>query len=138
MKNKSRRLLISCAIVATLAAIWFLPGLPWSARCRYVMRRAAARFNVTVASWRGSHPRPVSFNGHLTGGGALAEALKGAQLVAVESASGYAVMTDADGRFTLPHLTWYPNAAYTLVVTADAYHTRTFSLHAPPIYPDNE
>jgi len=120
-----------------LVAMLFLPGLPWSARCRYVERRAAARLGVTVAAWRGSHPRPVSLSGRLTGGGALAEALKGAQIVAIESASGYAAATDADGRFTLPHLTWYPDAAYTLVVTADAYHTRAFTVHAPPAYPDD-
>jgi transglutaminase superfamily protein len=137
MKKKSRRFLIACVTVAVLAAALLLPGLPWSARCRHMTRRAAARLGVSVASWRGSHPRPVSLSGHLTGGGALAEALKGAQVVAIESASGYMAATDAEGRFTLPHLTWYPDAAYTLVVTADAYHARTFTLHAPPAYPDS-
>ncbi|MBI3652308.1 MAG: transglutaminase domain-containing protein [Acidobacteria bacterium] len=44
-------------------------------------------------------------------------------------------MTDAYGRFTLPHLTWYPYAEYNLIVRADNYHLKHLKIIAPPSYP---
>ncbi|HKP85177.1 MAG TPA: transglutaminase domain-containing protein [Blastocatellia bacterium] len=133
---------IKCAVaasiaIALLAAALFWPGLPWSARLRYTARRAAAKFESKVAAWRGQRPRPVSISGKLTGDGALVESLKGARVAAIESTSGYAVLSDGQGGFTLPHLVWYPGATYTLQITADAHHARRFKVRAPPVYPQN-
>src|ERR1700742_3968341 len=101
MKNKGKYLLIVCVMLGLPAAILFLPSLPWSARCRYVARRVASRVGAKVAVWRGTRLQPVTLTGRLMGSGALAESLKGAQVVAIESASGYGAMSDGEGRFTL-------------------------------------
>ena len=136
MKRKRARLTIALCVLAAGGTVLSLPGLPWSARCHYVARRAMSRFGATVAAWRGVRPRPVSLSGTLAGSGALVESLKGAQVAAVESVSGYAAMSDGAGRFTLPHLLWFPGARYNLIVTADEFHSRSFELRAPAAYPE--
>jgi hypothetical protein len=88
-----------------------------------------------MATLLGQQPRPVSIYGKLIGSGAFVESLKGAQVVALESTSRYSALSDGQGRFTLPHLVWYPGASYTLFITADTYHAKHFKIHAPSAYP---
>ncbi len=127
-------MLFMIAIFLSLT-ILTLPGFPWSARAHQTLRRVTTKLKIKTATWRSEKPQSVSISAKLRGSGALIEALKGAQVVALESTSGYAAMTDADGRFTLPHLTWYPNAQYNLIVSVDRYHTKHLKIIAPSSYP---
>jgi hypothetical protein len=135
MGNRIKSALIVFVGLMLLSVALFWPGLPWSARLRYAARRAVVRFDSKAAAWLGRQPRPISIYGRLAGSGAFVESLKGAQVVALESGSGYAASSDGQGRFTLPHLLWYPGASYTLLITADAYHAKRFKVHAPPACP---
>ncbi|HXG64157.1 MAG TPA: transglutaminase-like domain-containing protein [Blastocatellia bacterium] len=137
MRKTLRRPVAGCVGLALFLAVLLWPGLPWSARCRHTLKRLALKAEVKVAAWQGEQPRPVSLSGRLTGSGAQVAALRGAQVVALESASGYAALSDGEGKFTLPHVTWYPGAAYNLVITADAYQVRRLKVSAPPVYPDD-
>lgn len=137
MRARIKGPLVVSSGIALLAVALFLPGLPWSARLRYSVKRAAAKAEAKIADWRGQQPMPVSISGRLTGDGAFAESLKGAQVAAIESASGYSAMSDSSGRFTLPHLVWYPGATYTLLITTDVHHTKYFKARAPSAYPQN-
>lgn len=135
MSTRIKSPLAVCLALLLLSISLFWPGFPWPARLRYAARRVAVKVDSKVAAWLGRQPRPVSICGKLVGSGALAESLKGAQVVAVESSSGYASLSDSHGRFTLPHLVWYPGATYTLLVTADIYHAKHFKVRAPSAYP---
>ena len=137
MRARIKRLLVISLGIALLAVALFWPALPWSARLRYSVKRAAAKAGAKIANWRGQQPMPVSISGRLVGNGAFAELLKGAQVAAIESTSGYSVMSDSLGRFTLPHLVWYPGATYTLLITIDIYHTKYFKVRAPSSHPQN-
>jgi hypothetical protein len=99
--------------------------------------RLRARVGAKIAELRNQKPRPVLLSGRLIGSGALIEALRGAQVVAAETTSGYASMADGDGRFTLPHLIWFPGATYTLFITASIYDVRCITVSAPITYPSD-
>ena len=135
MRTRIKITLVACLALSLLSMTVFWPGLPWSVRLRYAARRVAVRFDSKIADWLGRQPRPVSIHGKLIGSGAFVESLKGAQVVALESDSGYAASSDGQGRFTLPHLVWYPGATYTLLITADTYHAKHFKVRAPSAYP---
>jgi hypothetical protein len=136
MKKIIKRLSFLILTVFLLLSIPALPGFPWSARYQQKLRRITTKFEIQVAAWRSEKPQAVAISAKLSGSGALIEALKGAQVVALESVSGYGAMTDAQGRFTLPHLTWYPYAEYNLLVRADAKHIKRLKIIAPAIYPE--
>lgn len=127
-------MLAACFGLFLLCISLFLPAFPWSARLQYGAKRVAARFDSKIAAWRGQLG-PVSIHGKLIGSGAFAQSLKGAQVIALESTSGYAASSDNQGRFTLPHLVWYPGATYTIFITTDAYHAKRFKILAPSAYP---
>ena len=137
MRTKKKSLLIACLGLLLLSILLFFPGLPWSTRLQYTVKRVAIKFNSKIAEWRGQQPRPVSIYGKLVGSGAFAESLKGAQVIALESTSGYAAASDSQGKFTLPHLPWYPGATYTLFITTDTYHSKSFKILAPSAYPQD-
>ena len=86
---------------------------------------------------RGQHPRTVSLAGKLTGSGAFREAVKGARVDALESQSGYAAMSDSDGTFVLPHLTWYSGATFSLFISVNQYQARSVKVRAPSRCPDD-
>jgi Transglutaminase-like superfamily len=137
MRSRLKHPLTACLAILLLAIALFWPAFPWSYRLRYTAKRAGAKFESRIAAWRGQQPRPISISGKLIGSGAFIESLKGAQVIALESTSGYAAMSDSQGRFTLPHLVWYPGATYTLFITADTYHTKYLKVRAPSLYPHN-
>ena len=120
-----------------LLAIAFAPRLPWSARLHKNISRLKVKALAQLSRWKGSDPRIVTISGRLAGYGAQIEALRGARVLAEESMSGYSAMSDTDGRFSLPHLTWFPGASYNLLVVADSYHLRRLSLVSPSTCPSN-
>jgi hypothetical protein len=126
------------AVLVTLTMLFLsavLPGLPWSSRMRYALKRTSAKIGAKLASWRGLEPKPFSLSGRLIVSASLPRAVKGAQVAAVESTSGYAAMSDGEGRFILPHLIWYPGTVYNLIVTADVHQAKAFKISAPSSYP---
>jgi len=137
MRIEIKGLIVGCLAILLLAVTLFWSRPLWPARLLYASRRVAARFESKVAAWSGQQPRPISISGRLIGSGAFAESLKGAQVIALESTSGYASMSDSRGGFTLPHLVWYPGATYTLLVTADRHHVKRLNVRAPSDYPQN-
>ncbi len=124
-------------IVLGLLAILLWPGLPWSARIRHTIRRASVKIEAQFAQLRGVDVQPISVSGKLSGSGAYLDALKGAQVIAIETTSGYGVLSDHEGNFILPHLTWYPGATYTLDIVPDIYTARRVEVRAPSTYPEN-
>ncbi len=93
--------------------------------------------NLRLRPGAATNPGRFSIYGKLIGSGAFVESLKGAQVIALESPSGYAALSDNQGRFTLPHLLWYPGATYTLFITTDTYHAKQFKIIAPSAYPQD-
>lgn len=125
-----KRLIVVCTSTALLLAVMCAPNLPWSARFHRTLNRLLTKAETKIARWRGQQPRLVSLTGKLTGYGAQVKSLRGARVIAEESTSGYSAMSDDEGRFVLPHLTWYPGASYNLIIAADAYHLKRIRLSA--------
>lgn len=124
-------------LVLTLITVaLFSPALPWSARMRQNLNRFVVRAEARMARLQGKQTRMVSLRGRLAGIGAQVESLKGARVFAIESISGYTALTDATGRFILPHITFYPGAVYNLVVLSDLQTARQFTLTAPDTQSD--
>ena len=120
-----------------LLALAFAPRLPWSARLEKNIIRLKVKAMAQLSRCQGGDPRIVTITGRLAGYGAQVEALRGARVIAAESMSGYSAMSDTNGRFSLPHLTWFPGASYNLLVVADAYHSRRLKLVSPSACPSN-
>jgi transglutaminase-like putative cysteine protease len=135
IRTIKRTALVMLVVTALLAGMLW-PGLPWSARLRHVLRRATVKLEAQFAALRGVETGPVSISGKLTGSGAYLDAVKGAQVVAIETTSGYGVLSDREGNFILPHLTWYPGATYTLDIIPDIYTARRIEVRAPSHYPE--
>jgi hypothetical protein len=131
--NLKRRLAV--AIVLGLLSLFLGFRLLATADFNYRLKRGAQKAQIKFSAFRGQKPRPVSLAGKLIGSGGFTEAVKGAEVVAVESTSGYAATADAQGQFILPHLVWFPGASYTLVVTADIRNVRRTDVTAPASYP---
>jgi Transglutaminase-like superfamily len=137
-KRSITRSIAFLIVMLFVITVLFWPTLPWSAQYRKSLRRTIAKVRIVLADWQDNQPREVSLTGRLIGNGAFSQALKGAEVVATESSSGYASMSDSDGRFVLPHLIWYPGAEYNLTITADEYHIRQLSVRAPSTVPPNK
>ncbi|HEY7543428.1 MAG TPA: transglutaminase domain-containing protein [Blastocatellia bacterium] len=138
MKSKAaRRAAIVALVIAIALTALLLPGLPWSARVHRSLRRASVKAQIKLAEWRGHNPRAALLRGRLIGNEEQAESLKGARITAVESPSGYASLTDSEGKFTLPHLVWYPDARYTLTATTTGDQSKEISIIAPAVYPES-
>ena len=132
-----KRAIAVCVGALCLLALAFAPRLPWSARLHKNIGRLKVKAMAQLSRWQGGDPRIVTITGHLAGYGAQVEALRGARIIAAESVSGYSAMSDTNGRFSLPHLTWFPGASYNLLVVADAYHSRRLNLVSPATCPSN-
>jgi hypothetical protein len=134
MKKRSKRLLV-VGFVSALLSMLLWPLLFARADFAYKLNRTVQKVHVRLAALCGQKPRPVSLSGKLVGSGAFVESLKGAEVAAVESTSGYAATTDEHGRFIMPHLIWFPGARYTLIITVDAHNVRRVIISAPATYP---
>lgn len=134
MKNAIKRSLVAGLAIALLLGILFTPGLPWSARSHHLLRRLNAKVEMRVAAWQGERPRLISLAGKVVARKAGKEVLKGAEIEALDSVSGWAAITDSAGEFVLPDLIWYPGAQYSLVIIANDYQARQFQVSAPASY----
>src|SRR6266487_6303981 len=132
--RRSPKCRLSMAIGFGLLSVFLGFRLLAPADFNYRLKRSVQTAEIKFAAFRGQ-TRPVSLVGKLIGSGAFAEVLRGAQIEAVESTSGYAAMSDGQGQFLLPHLIWFPGATYTLVITADIHNVRRTNVGAPATYP---
>ncbi len=130
MKNKSKYTLLMISL-ALIIGVSLLPGFPWSTNVFFNLRRVAAKTQAKLSKWKGQQTQIISITGKLKGNGAMTEALKGAQVIAIESTSGYAALSDQEGKFVVPHLVWYPGAQYNLVISANIFHTRLIKVTSP-------
>ena len=95
-----------------------LSPFPVSSRLRHQAKRTLIRAEIQVSKWRGNPPRLASVAGQLE--------MAGAEVQALDSRSGWAALSDRDGRFTLPDVIWYPGASYDILVSTD-YDKGTFA-----------
>ncbi|MBI4854890.1 MAG: transglutaminase domain-containing protein [Acidobacteria bacterium] len=136
MKSKLKYLLIGFLTFAIIITIVFAPDLPWSMKVFFNLRRVSAKTGEKLSNWQGKQTKIISIKGKLTGYGAMTEALKGAQIIALESSSGYSSLSNEKGEFTIPHLVWYPGAQYNLVISASDFYTRLIKLTSPQLLSD--
>jgi hypothetical protein len=57
--------------------------------------------------------------------------MSGVEVEVLDSVSGWASLTDADGSFIVRDVIWYPRASYDLLMAANDYQVRRFSFSAP-------
>jgi len=133
MKRAIKSLGLCVVALTLLVAGLFFPGLPWSARCRHIFKRVSARAEMKASAWQGLPPKLLTISGRMLAKGS---ALKGVEVEALDSTSGWASITDQQGKFTLPDLMWYPNARYSLMITANDYQMRELEVSAPTGYPE--
>ena len=130
-----RRVIAYCTGSAILVAVVFAPGFPWLARSPRIVNRLVAKAGTAIARWRGQQPRLISLTGRLIRHRAQIDPLRGGRVIAAESTSGYCAMSDREGRFVIPHLMWYPNASYNLIISADERYVKRIKLTVPSSYP---
>lgn len=128
-KPRFKRVLTALCAALLVSLLLFLPGLPWSSKFRYKLRRAVVKAEMTISRWRGHEPRFISLAGSLD--------LPGAQVQTLDSRSGWATLTDGEGSFILPDLMWYPGASFDLVVSADGLSGALFEVGGIESYPDS-
>jgi hypothetical protein len=133
MRKWAKRAIISVGVLALIVAFLLWPGLPWSTRNRHMLKRAMTKVEIQFAQWRGHTPRQAIVTGRLVAGG---EAMRGVEVAAIESPSGYLAMSNDDGSFILPHLLWYPEATYNLIITTQS-QARQVKIRFPSAYPSD-
>lgn len=136
MKRAIKRATLSIMILTLLIIVLFLPGLPWSARCRHILKKLIVKADMKVSAWQGEPPKIVSLAGRVFTRQPNKEYLKGAEVEALDSLSGWAALTDRHGQFLLPDVVWYPRAKYSLIFTINPYQIRQIELTTPSDYPE--
>jgi hypothetical protein len=136
MKRRTRSALI-LLFALLFSGVIALPGMPWSVRLDRGLKRIVASLRVRAATLEGQQPRAALLSGVLERSSVLPEAVQGAEVSVVQSKSGYCSLTDSQGRFTIPHLVWYPGARYNLLVMSDSFSVRRISITAPAAFPEN-
>jgi hypothetical protein len=101
--------------------------LPWSARFRHGLQRVIAKAEMKQRQWRGYPTRLVSIIGD-TG-------IPGAQVQILDSASGWAALCDAQGRFVIPDVVWQSGLSYDLFVSSDEQSGNLIALKLPSMLP---
>jgi ASC-1-like (ASCH) protein len=125
-KRKPSRLKIALAsalIVSLVLLVLFLPLFPWSARSHRSLNRMMAKARIQLSRWQGHDPGLAAIRGKVN--------IAGAHIEAIDSASGWAAIADAEGRFTLPDVMWYPGASFDLIVSSDQDSHARLRITAP-------
>ena len=133
MRKATKRNSAGCALVILILVITFMPGLPWSARSIHFVKKLRAKAEMKVSTWKGIPPGLISLTGKVVG---RKEALRGAEVEVLDSASGWASLTDEQGKFLLRGVIWYPRASYSVLIKANDYQVRQAKVIAPSTYPE--
>jgi hypothetical protein len=101
------------SVVAGVLALVFVCVSPsvTGRRLRHRLHRYFIAAEIQLSKWRGSPPRLASVSGQVE--------LPGAEVQALDSRSGWASLSDPEGRFTLPGVVWYPGAGYDILISSD-------------------
>ncbi|MBI3652309.1 MAG: carboxypeptidase regulatory-like domain-containing protein [Acidobacteria bacterium] len=137
MNLRTKRTLGSGLGLIVVLTILFLPGLPWSARCRHTFKKLKMKSEMKVAAWQGETPTLISLAGRVIMNHSRKQPAEGAEIEALDSISGWASLTDTSGDFVLRDVLWYPKASYTLVIKINDYEARRIDVFASEQYPDN-
>lgn len=137
MKKPFKRTACSFVVFGLLLLFTLTYGLPWADRCRHVLSRMIIRMEMKVSAWQGVEPKLVSLAGRIIVKRPRRDSLKGAQVEALDSKSGWASLTNEHGHFVLRDVIWYPSATYKLIVQANPYQSRQFDVTVPAAYPDS-
>src|SRR5215216_412557 len=108
--NARRKLLIVTVTLIVSAALLYSP-FSFSTRLRHKIKKSFVAIGVTISKWQGHEPRLIAIKGE-TG-------LAGAEVQVLDSKSGWASLSDTEGKFSLPDVVWYSGASYELVVSTD-------------------
>ena len=135
VRKAFKRAAHGCILTVLLLFLVFCPGLPWSRKWRHALKRVVVKMEMRVSAWQGEQPKLVSLSGKIILARPRREALKGAQIEALDSVSGWASLTDEQGEFVLRDVTWGPRASYTLVIVANDHQSRQVQVSAPAAYP---
>jgi hypothetical protein len=127
MKSYIKRVALAPVALAVILLILMFPGLPWSASCHHTFSRIVTSIEMKMARLRGVEPRLVAICGR--------SSAAGAQIQVLDSKSGWAVITDSEGKFTVPGLIWYPGTTYKIVITTDDYKGKLIKLSGPSEFP---
>jgi len=97
-------------VLAALAGL-FISFTPFaiSRKLRHQSKLAFVHAEIQLSKWRGHPPRLASIAGQVD--------QPGLEVQALDSRSGWAAMSDRDGRFVLPDVLWYPGATYDILVS---------------------
>jgi hypothetical protein len=103
----------SIFLAFVVCAVLFVSFTPFavSRRLRHRSKLAIAKAEILFNKWRGNPPRLVSIAGQVD--------QPGAEVQALDSRSGWAAMSDQNGRFVLPDVLWYPGASYDILLSTD-------------------
>jgi transglutaminase-like putative cysteine protease len=112
---------------ALVVMLVFVTLLPWSAQIRHEIKRVVRKTEIRLSGMRGKPAQLINVSGRVD--------MAGAEVQAIDSRSGWATLCDADGRFTLPDVQWYPGAGYDLLVSADYDKGRLATVSGPLIPP---
>jgi hypothetical protein len=137
-KILKKRISYSCIGIVLLLTLMFLPGLPWAARFRHIVRKIHTKAEIKAAAWKGESPQLVSLSGKLATRQSNKQILEGAEIEALDSVSGWATLTNKAGEFVLRDVIWYPKANYTLIITFNFHETKQLRVIAPEKYPDDQ
>lgn len=116
--------LVSLILVLVLL---FLPGFPWANKSHRLINRQIAGIQKRLARWRGIESKPMSIKGRVD--------LPGSRIQTADPNYKWAVIADADGRFLLPELQWFPGTTHKLIVSSDEERNYEFEVYAPWAFP---
>ena len=127
MKSYIKRVALAPLALAIMLLILMFPGLPWSASCQHTFSKIITNIEIKMARLRGVEPRLVSICGK--------SSLAGAQIQVLDSKSGWAAITDSEGKFTVPDVIWYPGATYKIVISTDEQKGKLIKISGPQEFP---
>jgi len=136
VKKQYKRSSYSLLGVGLLLTFALTYGLPLATRCRHALSKLVDRMEMKVSAWHGVEPKLLSLSGRIIAERPRRHSLKGAQVEALDSKSGWASLTNERGDFVLRDVTWYPSATYSLIVQPNPYQARQINITGPRLYPD--
>lgn len=133
MRKVTKRVSAGCTLGVIILVITFMPGLPWSAKSIHFVKKLRAKAEMKVSTWRGTPPGLIGLTGRIVD---RRQALRGAEVEVLDSVSGWASLTDEQGKFVLQDVIWYPQASYTVLIKPNHYQARQANVTAPSTYPE--
>ncbi len=94
-----------------------------------VLNRKIAKIETKIARWYGVEAKTITIKGSLN--------VAGGHIQPLHSASRWSAMANAEGKFLLPEVTWYPGFIHSLQVSAPSYQSLEIEIALPSWLPSN-